>query len=72
VLSISEQCEAANTPFFFKQWGGARKKVAGRKLLGLTHDAFPERVQHPTLPTRSRLQYAHEVDSGALVQIGSS
>ena len=52
VLSIREQCEAANIPFFFKQWGGVRKKVAGRRLLGRTHDGFPYRVQHPTLPAR--------------------
>ena len=32
VLSIREQCEAANVPFFFKQWGGVRKKTAGRTL----------------------------------------
>ena len=27
VLSIREQCEAAKVPFFFKQWGGVRKKA---------------------------------------------
>ena len=28
VLSIREQCKAAGVAFFFKQWGGVRKKVA--------------------------------------------
>lgn len=71
VLSIREQCEAANIPFFFKQWGGVRKKAAGRRLLGLTHDGFPKRVQHPTLSARLRLRHASEIESGALVQLGT-
>ena len=41
VTSILEQCEAANVPFFFKQWGGVRKKATGRKLNGKTYDAMP-------------------------------
>ena len=72
VLSICEQCEAANIPFFFKQWGGVRKKVAGRRLLGRTHDGFPNRVQHPTLPARLRLQHALDIESGALVQLSTA
>jgi hypothetical protein len=28
-------------PFFFKQWGGTRKKVAGRLLDGKSHNGFP-------------------------------
>jgi protein gp37 len=69
VLSIQHQCEAAGVPFFFKQWGGVRKKAAGRKLLGRTHDGFPKRVQHPTLPTKKRLQHALEIENSALVQL---
>jgi protein gp37 len=30
VLSIRDQCERAQVPFFFKQWGGVRKSKAGR------------------------------------------
>lgn len=41
VRSIRDQCAAADVPFFFKQWGGVRKKLAGRELDGRTHDAFP-------------------------------
>jgi hypothetical protein len=70
VLSIREQCEAAEVPFFFKQWGGVRKKAAGRMLSGRTYDGFPKRVQHPTLPTVTRLQRAEEIDSGDVSQIG--
>lgn len=40
--SIRDQCAAAGVVFFFKQWGGVRKKLLGRELDGRTHDAFPE------------------------------
>lgn len=42
VLSIKGQCESRNVPFFFKQWGGVRKKEAGRMLEGRTHDGMPK------------------------------
>jgi protein gp37 len=41
VTPILKQCEAAKVPFFFKQWGGVRKKKAGRKLNGRTYDYMP-------------------------------
>jgi protein gp37 len=41
VRSVRDQCQAANVPFFFKQWGGVRKKEAGRVLDGRTHDDIP-------------------------------
>jgi len=41
VIDIRDQCLAANTPFFFKQWGGVRKKCAGRVLKGRTWDEMP-------------------------------
>jgi protein gp37 len=44
VRSIRGQCVAAGVPFFFKQWGGVRKKVAGRELDGRTWDEMPRRV----------------------------
>jgi protein gp37 len=69
VLSIREQCQSANIPFFFKQWGGVRKKEAGRILKGRTHDDFPFRVQNPPLPTLLRLQRAIEIERQELVQL---
>ncbi|MEP6654391.1 MAG: DUF5131 family protein [Myxococcales bacterium] len=30
--SIRDQCLDAGVPFFFKPWGGVRRKVAGRQL----------------------------------------
>ena len=41
VLSLRDQCQQQNIPFFFKQWGGTRKKLAGRLLEGRTHDEMP-------------------------------
>ena len=42
VWNVQKQCEAAQIPFFFKQWGGVRKKQAGRELGGRTFDEFPK------------------------------
>jgi protein gp37 len=41
VISILNQCQAANIPFFFKQWGGTRKDLTGRRLNGRTYDEMP-------------------------------
>lgn len=41
VRSIRDQCALADVPFFFKQWGGTRKKLAGRVLDGRTWDEMP-------------------------------
>lgn len=42
VVSILEQCRHTKTPFFFKQWGGTRKKRSGRTLHGRIYNEFPE------------------------------
>lgn len=41
VCSIRDQCLVQKTPFFFKQWGGVKKKAAGRLLEGRTWDEMP-------------------------------
>lgn len=41
VRSIRRQCEYAGVPFFFKQWGGVRKRQTGRELDGHFYDAMP-------------------------------
>ncbi len=46
-LSIRDQSKAAGVPFFFKQWGGVRKKIAGRLLVGRTWDEMPNRHAEP-------------------------
>lgn len=42
VVSIRKQCRRYGVPFFFKQWGGVRKKKAGRLLDGRTYDEMPK------------------------------
>ena len=39
--SILKQCRAAGVPFFFKQWGGPRKDLTGRKLNGRLYNEMP-------------------------------
>ncbi len=41
VKDIRDQCNASAVPFFFKQWGGTRKKQTGRDLDGRTWDDMP-------------------------------
>lgn len=42
VIDIKKQCEVADVPFFFKQWGGRNKKKNGRELMERTWDEMPE------------------------------
>jgi protein gp37 len=42
VVEIKEQCLRAGVAFFFKQWGGVRKKKAGRELQGEYWDQIPQ------------------------------
>ncbi len=41
VTDLRDQCQSAQVPFFFKQWGGRNKKKAGRLLQGRTWDEMP-------------------------------
>lgn len=45
VRNIRAQCREAKVAFFFKQWGGVRKKEAGRELDHRTYDEFPKRIE---------------------------
>jgi protein gp37 len=55
VRDIRNQCQKAGVPFFFKQWGGVRKRDMGRLLDGRTHDEFPKRAETPFLKPVQRL-----------------
>jgi protein gp37 len=44
VVDIKGQCEFADIPFFFKQWGGVHRKRNGRTLQGRTWDQMPARA----------------------------
>src|SRR4051794_18375847 len=68
VLSLRDQCERAQVPFFFKQWGGVRKSRAGRELDGKTYDGLPGRVSLPVLDNPGRQAAIAEV--AALYRLG--
>ena len=38
---LRDQCDTAQVPFFFKQWGGRTPKSGGRTLQGQTHNEMP-------------------------------
>jgi protein gp37 len=63
VVSVRDQCRREGVPFFFKQWGGVRKKAAGRKLDGKTYDEFPKRVHHPVLEADECLALASKFEA---------
>jgi len=54
VRSLRAQCHQAGVAFFFKQWGGARKKITGRKLDGKTYSEFPARQNLQIMPEAQR------------------
>src|SRR6185312_10974533 len=44
VDEIEMACRSSGAAFFFKQWGGARKKTTGRHYRGRTFDEMPHEV----------------------------
>ena len=60
VISIRNQCQMQNVPFFFKQWGGVRKITNGRLLDGRTYDEYPRRVATPVPERAHCLRHAAE------------
>jgi protein gp37 len=60
VRQIRRQCRAANVPFFFKQWGGVRKRMTGRELDGRTFDEMPDRTPAQPLSAERRKSLAAE------------
>jgi protein gp37 len=73
VLSVRDQCAAAGVPFFFKQWGGVRKKVAGRELDGRTYDDIPfaaERLAPLRAERTRRLEVARDIVASVMRDCG--
>lgn len=62
VRSIRDQCRDSNVKFFFKQWGGTRKKRNGRILDDRTYDESPERIANPVAPLEQRLEAIAEIE----------
>lgn len=63
VRDLRDQCRDAGVAFFFKQWGGVRKKRAGRVLDGRTHDERPEASTCPMPPRAERLRQRAEFEA---------
>ena len=63
VLALRDQCKQAGVRFFFKQWGGVRKKQAGRRLEGKTYDEFPPRLRNPISSAEQCDSTAREIEA---------
>ena len=63
IVSIRDQCRAAEIPFFFKQWGGKNKKKAGRTLEGRTYSEFPVFVRSSVPANSVRDDHIASVES---------
>src|SRR5574341_99141 len=55
VRSVRDQCVEKGVPFFFKQWGGVRKKASGRLLDG---KIWSEKTKKKNNRSEHRLVYA--------------
>ncbi len=68
VISLRDQCQREQVPFFFKQWGGVRKVRNGRELDGRTYDEYPERAISEVPDRNACLELAARMvrDIGAL------
>ncbi len=66
VLSIRDQCQSSNVPFFFKQWGGVRKSTKGRSLQGKHYNQMPSLTLHDIAPPSIRTEMKNEVNLWAL------
>jgi len=56
VRGVRQQCCIFKVPFFFKQWGGARKFQTGRMLDGMTYDEFPVMSSNPVASPEERTE----------------
>ena len=48
VVDVRDQCRDYGVPFFFKQWGGTRKHLKGRKLDGREYSEMPVAADRPS------------------------
>ena len=71
VINVRDQCHTAGVPFFFKQWGGVRKKLAGRELEGRTWDEFPAVVRGEMVDGVTRKSLRSRFDEIRLEAVGA-
>ncbi|MCA9136068.1 MAG: phage Gp37/Gp68 family protein [Planctomycetales bacterium] len=71
VRGIRRLCRKHKVPFFFKQWGGIRKKETGRLLDGRTYDEMPtiKVSPKPTETLRQAMITTIETESTLVYQI---
>ena len=62
VRKIRDRCKAQSVPFFFKQWGGTRKKRTGRVLDGRTWDEMPSPKTRRWKRTSREAQSSNQVE----------
>ncbi|OFV89935.1 MAG: hypothetical protein A3G76_09375 [Acidobacteria bacterium RIFCSPLOWO2_12_FULL_65_11] len=76
VVSVRRQCRLQKVPFFFKQWGGVRKHVTGRRLDGRTYDEFPLTVvsssSRRTQPCQASPIQIQSIGKSTVLSSGSS
>jgi protein gp37 len=72
VISVRDQCATSQVPFFFKQWGGARKARNGRLLRGRTYDEYPARVTSSIPERASCFAYAESIRNTMLALLSHS
>jgi protein gp37 len=58
--SVRDQCVRSGVPFFFKQWGGFRKALAGRLLDGREWNEFPIVTGVKMHGDEARMSVGHE------------
>ena len=63
VRSSRDQCVAAGVPFFFKQFGGTRKKKTGKELDGRTWQEKPAFVAAPVPGRDERRRQKAEIET---------
>jgi protein gp37 len=72
VRRIRRECKAQRVPFFFKQWGGTRKKIAGRLLDGRTWDEMPTPKERVYASTLSQSIASIQIRQPSLVHMSSA
>ena len=67
-IELRSSCQRHGVPFFFKQWGGVRKKAAGRQLEGRTWDERPAPHIAPVATRAERAALRAELLGAATLQ----
>jgi protein gp37 len=68
VRHIKEACANADVPFFFKQWGGVRKRENGREMDGRTYDGIPALSSNPVVSPQLRAERIRQFESQVSAQ----